>query len=104
MNKGTLCFFVWKYFFCINAGLKQRSHFAVQGNDLLNTFKTFYMTNSNTSLSNKTKLTSVRLQLNPLHVILLVVVKATQKYSWNLQSDESSSKRPVNLSAVGRGG
>lgn len=74
MNKGTLrSFFVWKYFFCINANLKYWSHFALQVDDLLNTCKHFVW--HNTSTYNKTNLTSAAfIQL----LLYLVYVKIFQ--------------------------
>lgn len=49
--------FVWKYFFCINAGSKQWSHFVSQGKTKKSSVYIWKcrMTNKNTSLSMKTK-------------------------------------------------
>ena len=75
MNKGTLrSFFVWKYFFCINAKFKTLITFCFTG------WRSFEDVNilHDITVSNKTNLTSAVPQFNQLLVFLLIYVKTSQ--------------------------
>lgn len=96
MNKGTLRSFCLKIFLCINAGLKHCPHIMLYR---VKIFRIHVNILYDTTISNKSNLTSAVPQFIQLHFLLLLYVNAVQVnvHCQVIKIDKCNTMRPGNL-------